>query len=148
MTGSAATKEKPKSASFGEDLAFLRQHTEVALLADKSGNAQVAVAPAYQGRVMTSTAGGAKGLSYGWVNRKLIASGKFEPHINVFGGEDRFWLGPEGGQFSIFFAKGVPFDLEHWFTPEAGLSPSAFHAWAGVRRRTVRSACTWKIVPE
>ena len=25
--------------------------------------------------------------------------------------------GPEGGQFSIFFAPGVPFDLEHWFTP-------------------------------
>jgi hypothetical protein len=26
-------------------------------------------------------------------------------------------MGPEGGQFSIFFAKGAPFDLEHWFTP-------------------------------
>jgi hypothetical protein len=51
------------------------------------------------------------------VNRELIASRKVEPHINVFGGEDRFWLGPEGGQFSIFFAPGVPFDLEHWFTP-------------------------------
>jgi hypothetical protein len=37
--------------------------------------------------------------------------------MNAFGGEDRFWLGPEGGQFSIFFAKGAPFDLEHWFTP-------------------------------
>jgi hypothetical protein len=37
--------------------------------------------------------------------------------MNAFGGEDRFWLGPEGGQFSIFFEKGVPFDLDHWFTP-------------------------------
>jgi hypothetical protein len=61
-------------------------------------------------------AGGA-GSSYGWINRAFIAAGGIDPHINVFGGEDRFWLGPEGGQFSIFFAKGAPFDLEHWFTP-------------------------------
>jgi hypothetical protein len=39
------------------------------------------------------------------------------PHINVFGGEDRVWLGPEGGQFSVFFATGAPFDLEHWYVP-------------------------------
>ncbi len=52
-----------------------------------------------------------------WVNRELIATDKFTQHINVFGGEDRFWLGPEGGQFSIFFAKGATFDLDHWFTP-------------------------------
>ena len=32
--------------------------------------------------------------------------------MNGFGGEDRFWLGPEGGQFSIFFKKDDPFDLE------------------------------------
>jgi len=37
--------------------------------------------------------------------------------MNAFGGEDRFWLGPEGGQYSIFFRKGDPFDLEHWQTP-------------------------------
>ena len=37
--------------------------------------------------------------------------------MNAFGGEDRIWLGPEGGQFSIFFKKGDPFDLEHWQTP-------------------------------
>ncbi len=35
----------------------------------------------------------------------------------MFGGEDRFWLGPEGGQFSIYFARA--FDLEHWFMPAA-----------------------------
>ena len=28
-------------------------------------------------------------------------------------------LGPEGGQYSIFFAKGSPFALESWFTPSA-----------------------------
>ena len=38
--------------------------------------------------------------------------------MNVFGGEDRFWLGPEGGQFSLYFKKADPFDLDHWQVPE------------------------------
>jgi hypothetical protein len=107
------------AAQFDDDVAFLQKHTDVIVLADKAGQAKVAVAPAWQGRVMTSTATGDRGLSFGWINRELIASRKIQQHINVFGGEDRFWLGPEGGQFSIFFAKGVPFDLAHWFTPAA-----------------------------
>jgi hypothetical protein len=102
---------------FGDDVAFLHKHAEVVVLTDQSGQAQVAVVPAWQGRVMTSTACGPGGTSFGWVNRELITSHQVQPHINVLGGEDRFWLGPEGGQFSIFFAKGVPFDLDHWFTP-------------------------------
>lgn len=107
------------AASFGEDVEFLKKHTELVVLRDESGDAQVAVSPAWQGRVMTSTAGGDGGAGFGWINRELIASGKLQPHINVFGGEDRFWLGPEGGQFSIFFAPGKKFALGDWFTPAA-----------------------------
>lgn len=103
--------------TFGDDLAFLKKHTKVFVLSDKSGKKQVAVVPEYQGRVMTSSADAESGLSFGWVNRDLISSGQKQPHINVYGGEDRFWLGPEGGQYSIFFKKGDPFDLDHWFTP-------------------------------
>ena len=105
------------NGTFGDDLSFLSKHTEVVVLRDSSNQAQVVVAPSWQGRVMTSTARGGAGDSFGWVNRALIGSGKLQAHINVFGGEDRFWLGPEGGQFGLFFAKSVPFDLEHWFTP-------------------------------
>ncbi len=115
--GCATFGSKAPGQSFGKDVEFLRAHTKVLVLTDASGKGQVAVIPAMQGRIMTSTTGGRKGPSFGWINRELIASGKFEPHINVFGGEDRFWIGPEGGQFSIFFAKGVPFDFDHWFTP-------------------------------
>jgi hypothetical protein len=114
--GPAASAGSP-GRSFADDVAFLRTHTKILVLADARGEAQVALAPAWQGRVMTSTAAGGAGSSYGWINRAFIAAGGIDPHINVFGGEDRFWLGPEGGQFSIFFAKGAPFDLEHWFTP-------------------------------
>ena len=101
--------------SFEGDVGFLRAHAEVVLLAD--GNARVAVVPAWQGRVMTSTAGGPGGTSYGWLNDALISQRRFGPHINALGGEDRLWLGPEGGQFSIFFRKGDSFDLDHWQTP-------------------------------
>ncbi|GEM_PF-44931 len=105
------------AATFRDDVEFLRAHTDVVVLSDATGHAQVALAPRWQGRVLTSAADGADGFSFGWLNRELISAGKFLPHINVFGGEDRFWMGPEGGQFSIFFEKGAPFDLEHWHTP-------------------------------
>jgi hypothetical protein len=113
-------------SNFGEDVAFLKKHTKVVLL--RQGDAAVAVAPAYQGRVMTSSATGDTGTSYGWLNYKLIqqgvlkgeaAAGKLESKIHVFGGEERFWLGPEGGQFGIYFAPGAKFDFDHWKTPPA-----------------------------
>src|SRR3954451_2131836 len=81
-------------ATFASDLAFLRQHTKVVVLGE-AGGAQVAIAPEYQGRVMTSTTGGAGAPSFGWIGRDAVASGTRQPHMNVFGGEDRFWLGPE-----------------------------------------------------
>lgn len=115
MESDATTVE---TGRFGLDLGFLRQHTDIAVLTDASG-AQVAVAPAYQGRVMTSTTGGNDAPSFGWIGRAAIASGQRQPHMNVFGGEDRFWLGPEGGQFALYFKAGDPFDLEHWQVPEA-----------------------------
>lgn len=115
------TTPSPASGAmtFGDDLAFLKQHGPVIVLQDKAGKAQVIVSPEYQGRVMTSTAEGNAGTSFGWINRTFIAQGQRVPHINVFGGEDRFWLGPEGGQYALYFAPGVPFDFAHWQTPEA-----------------------------
>jgi len=111
--------EKERSVTFQDDLEFLKKHKPVIVLSDDSGLMRAALVADWQGRVVTSTADGDKGMSFGWINRELIASGERREHINVFGGEDRFWLGPEGGQYSIFFSPGSPFDLEHWFTPAA-----------------------------
>lgn len=130
-----------KPGTFGDDVEFLRKHCQPIVLTDRSGGAKVAVVPAWQGRIVTSTARGDKGTSFGWVNRDLIASGKFVQHINVFGGEDRFWLGPEGGQFSIFFAKNAAFDLDHWFTP-ASIDTEPFEV---VRRGSDRVLCRRQI---
>lgn len=101
--------------TYNEDKAFLKEHLNIVELNnDKSG---LLVSPDLQGRVITSTSGGDDSYSYGWINYDLIASGEFLPHCNNFGGEDRFWIGPEGGQFSIFFEKKASFDLENWQTP-------------------------------
>jgi len=107
---------KAEENSFGEDLEFLREHTEVVLLSNGHGS-MLAVVPEWQARVMTSSCGGMEGNSFGWINYELIESEISSPHINAYGGEDRFWMGPEGGQFSIFFKEGDPFDFEHWQTP-------------------------------
>ncbi len=117
MTAAASLTPGARAATFGDDAAFLKSYTDLIVLSDKQGQARVAVSPAWQGRVMTSTAEGESGRSFGWINRELIASRKILPHMNAFGGEDRFWMGPEGGQFSIFFAPGAKFELADWQTP-------------------------------
>lgn len=94
---------------------FLKKYTTVIEL--KNLNSAISIVPAWQGRVMTSTSEGDSGFSFGWINRELIASGRIQPHINAFGGEERIWLGPEGGQFSIFFRKGKSFIYDDWQTP-------------------------------
>jgi hypothetical protein len=116
--------------SFADDLAFLRQHTEIVVLSSEDGLSQVAVAPQYQGRVMTSTLDGPAGASAGYVHRPGVELAKPTPHMTVLGGEDRFWLGPEGGQFGLYFAPGAPFDLAHWQVP----GPIDWGGWPIVAR--------------
>ena len=100
---------------FEEDIKVLGEHTDLIVLKDSDGMGQVAVVPQYQGRVMTSTTDGK--ASFGWINHDLISSGEPVPHMNAYGGEDRFWLGPEGGQFGIYFPPGGPFTRDVWQVP-------------------------------
>jgi hypothetical protein len=103
------------TVSFQQDVDFMQQYTPVITL--KNGDGLVAVSPSLQGRVMTSSADGVGSSSFGWINRELFQSGDTLSHINPFGGEERFWLGPEGGQYGLFFKKGDSFDFDHWQTP-------------------------------
>jgi hypothetical protein len=109
----AMISDTTKQYGFNRD--FLKKHTTIIEL--KNGASSLVLVPAWQARVMTSSAEGDSGYSFGWVNRDLIASAKLLPHINAFGGEERLWLGPEGGQFSIFFSKGKSFIFDNWQTP-------------------------------
>ncbi len=123
---------QPEATAFADDLDFLSRNVDVILLRD--GDSAVAVVGAFQGRVMTSTFDIESGPSFGWINRDVISQGvlppeervgKLQDHIHVFGGEERFWLGPEGGQFSIYFEPGADFTFENWKTP-AGIDTEAF----------------------
>ena len=113
----APSDSSTKRLTFLDDVAFLNKYTSTIVLEDRSGKAKVAVCAALQGRIMTSTSEGDSGLSYGWINKEIFQSGDTSEHMNVFGGEDRIWLGPEGGQFSIYFSKGKEFNLDNWHVP-------------------------------
>ena len=113
----SAAERKGSEMSYKQVKEFLAGHTHVVELA--SGDARVLVTPQWQGRVMTSTCGGDAGRSFGFVHREFIEAGKLNPHFNNYGGEERLWLSPEGGPFSLWFKPGAPQNLEHWFTPPA-----------------------------
>ena len=118
----AAGAAEPET--YGDDFNFLVAHTKVVQLTGENGE-RVAICPEYQGRVMTSSTSDLTGLSHGWVNRDFIAHGVPDKHFNNYGGEDRLWLGPEGGPYSLWFAPGATQSLENWLTPP-GLNDGAF----------------------
>lgn len=113
QTDKPMATDSTKLYGFNRD--FLQKYVSVIEL--KHERSAISLIPAWQGRVMTSTSEGDNGFSFGWINREVIASRKLQPHINAFGGEERLWLGPEGGQFSIFFKKGTSFTYDNWQTP-------------------------------
>lgn len=111
-----STMNKAKDGTYLFDKEFLEKYTKPVELTN--GDASILVLPEYQGRVMTSTCNGDDGFSFGWINYDLIKQQKFVEHFNPFGGEERFWIGPEGGQFSVYFDKDKDFVFENWFVPE------------------------------
>ncbi len=119
------TKEEAKTTdssyqkgTFGYDLSFLQKHDSVVVLSANDNKAQIIVSPKYQAKVFTSTADGDNGFSFGWVNYKAF-SGPKDEHMNAYGGENRFWLGPEGGKFSLYFQPGAEMEFANWKTPAA-----------------------------
>ncbi|MBR4166269.1 MAG: hypothetical protein IKR44_00395 [Bacteroidales bacterium] len=96
---------------------FASKGIRVLELRSPDGQAKVLVVPAFQGRVMTSTTGGEKGPSFGWINYKAIEEGMVNPQFNPFGGEERFWIGPEGGPFSWYFKPGEEQVYANWNVP-------------------------------
>lgn len=121
MTSTRAADPQP---SYQDDVRLLAQHTNVLEFDDGNG-AHVAVCPQWQGRVMTSTCDGPLGASFGWINRDFIAAGKSSKEFNNYGGEDRFWISPEAGQFGFFFAPGAEQIVTNAITPP-GLNEGAF----------------------
>ncbi len=103
--------------SYGSDRQFLQQQ-DSGLIELSRGEARVLVSPKYQGKVFTSTDSGSGGPSFGWIHYKAF-DGPPDAHMNAYGGEDRLWLGPEGGRFSLFFPAGAKMEFANWKTPAA-----------------------------
>ncbi len=104
--------------NFRSDIDFLKSHSDAIVLANQGGSGQIIVVPAYQGRVMTSTLDGENGAGFGWINYDKIEEGQMDERFNAYGGEDRFWLGPEGGQFSLYHKPESGFTLDNWYVPK------------------------------
>lgn len=128
--------------TYGYDMAFLKAHKmEFVELSDGSGKARLLISPALQGRVMTSSANGAAGKSFGWINYKFIQSGKVSSQFNPYGGEERFWMGPEGGPFSIYFPEGKDQVFENWKVPSViDTDPFEIKSQSGRKIELVKSA--------
>jgi len=108
-----------QKGTYGYDLAFLKAHQMNFIeLKDSSSKASLILSPNLQGRVMTSSANGSEGKSFGWINYKLIESGLVSAQFNPYGGEERLWFGPEGGPFSIYFQKGKEQVFANWQVPK------------------------------
>jgi hypothetical protein len=108
-------KTEETMTTFADDLAFMAQHGKIVTLTGE-GDAKVALSAEWQGRVMTSGVG-EKGRSLGWINRSFIEGKKTGTQFDNFGGEDRFWLGPEGGQYGLYFPPGAKYEFDLWQTP-------------------------------
>jgi hypothetical protein len=109
------TPENSTKGSYAYDKHFLLQH-DSNLVELKNDNAAMLVSPTYQGKVFTSTAEGDNGKSFGWINYKAFSAAT-DPHMNAYGGENRLWLGPEGGKYSLYFRKGDSMVFNYWKTP-------------------------------
>lgn len=121
LTACVSSKGKmpgtPKAGGFADDVAFVAKHAKVVVLEHENGG-RVAIAPGLQGRVMTSAVS-TDGPSLGFVHRKFFEEGKTGTAFDNYGGEDRFWLGPEGTKFSLYFAPNKPLTFDNWQTPHA-----------------------------
>ncbi|MCE5205473.1 MAG: DUF6786 family protein [Proteiniphilum sp.] len=124
-----------EKGTFGYDLNYLSEKDSLIVLKSDDEKAQVILSAKYQAKVFTSTANGPEGRSHGFVNYNFFESGVVDEHMNGFGGENRLWLGPEGGRYSIFFEPGKEQVYDNWHTPK-GID---IEAW-GVSEATTKRA--------
>lgn len=107
-----------ETGTFGSDIKRISAHSEVMLLKGADGESYVLTSPELQGRVLTSSFNGMEGKSLGFINHERIAEkDQVVAHTQGYGGEDRFWIGPQGGQYTVYFKAGDAFNFDNWFTP-------------------------------
>lgn len=112
--------EMGTKGTYAYDLHFLSEKdVDLIQLISEDEQSQIIVSAKYQGKVFTSTAQGLTGRSIGFVNYDALNATEFDEHMNGYGGENRFWLGPEGGKFSVYFEPETEQIFDNWHTPKS-----------------------------
>ncbi len=105
------------SVSFDSIREFLDSTADAVVLQGENGS-KVIVSPRLQGRIMTARVGSVE--STGLVPQGTIGEGEVHEHFNNFGGLDRFWIGPEAGQYGVYFPPGAKeLTRDNWQVPAA-----------------------------
>ncbi|MEC8934499.1 MAG: DUF6786 family protein [Planctomycetota bacterium] len=103
------------STGFESIRIFLDSNADAIVLEGEAGS-KLLVSPRLQGRIMTAKVGSVE--STGLVPQKTIKEGESHAHFNNFGGIDRFWIGPEAGQYGVYFPKGAKeLTRDNWQVP-------------------------------
>ena len=101
--------------SYASDAAFLEEQAGGRRF--PGGTGEFVVCPGLQGRVMTSEVAPG-GASLGYVPREVILHPPEDVPFRNFGGEDRFWIGPEAGPYALYFGTGETEQVEaNWRVP-------------------------------
>ena len=103
------------SPSFLDDADFLAKHADGQIVI--SGTGGYVFCPSLQGRVMISAVDLSE-PSLGFLNHDQVKSAAESEVFTNYGGEDRFWIGPEGSRFSFYFDPGSEMSLDFWRVPE------------------------------
>ena len=117
-----AAKKTADPASLTQLVCALEEVAAPTLWTSQSGS-QAVISPHLQGRIVTLRVGNVD--STGFANVAAILDGETSPQFNNFGGVDRFWLGPEAGQFGLYFPPGAELNRTTWVVPE-DLNQGAF----------------------
>ncbi len=120
------------STGFESIRIFLDSNADAIVLEGEAGS-KVLVSPSLQGRIMTAKVGSVE--STGLVPQKTISEGEAHEHFNNFGGLDRFWIGPEAGQYGVYFPKGAKeLTRDNWQVP-ASFDKGAFEVMEKTEQR-------------
>lgn len=95
-----------------ESLILQKGFTPVWLAGGPGGRALVV--PELQGRVMAADLGGTLA---GFININDISDPEQNRKFNNYGGLDRFWIGPEAGEYGFYMEDGKPVAGENWRVP-------------------------------
>lgn len=103
--------------TYQEVKTLISQYSKPHELYSEDGISRILVSPEFQGKVITTTLNGKKGISNGWVNVEAFKPSGVE--VAKIGGEERLWFGPLGSQHSFYYQQVKPLDEENWQVPKA-----------------------------